>query len=293
MTMNREIIIEKLNDLKERGFEVPSEDMIKTNEEIEKIKESAKINTELLDFISENIKPGMTTEELDKIAHDFIISKGAVPALLGEPSPLGSHDYPKSTSISINNEICLGIPNTDTVLKDGDIVSVCIPIVYNGYCSDLSRMFMIGNVNDEAKRLVEVAKECLYKEIQAIKPWGHIGDIVDAVEKHAHANGYSVFDKIGHGIGVTVFEDPTFGPKGVGLDALLGEPTFGEDKIGQGMVLAPGMVLSLEPPINEGSKDWYLDKNNGWTIYTNDGKLSAQWGYTVLVTESGAEIICK
>lgn len=274
MTINREAVIEKLKDLKEQGFEVPSEDMIKTNEEIEKFKESAKINTELLDLIAENIKPGMTTDELDKIAHEFLESKGAKSEHLN--FKLDEHIYPKSISTSVNNEIYFGIPSSNRVLKDGDIVNVCSNISYNGYFSDSSRMFMVGNVSDEAKRLVEVAKECLHKGIESIKPWGHIGDIVHAVEEHAKVNGYSVFDGMGHGLSRIAPEEPFFGPNK-----------------GQGMVLAPGMVISLAPVINQGKKDWYIDKDNGFTMYTKDGKLSAQWEQSMIVTENGVEILAK
>ena len=292
MTLNRENVINKLKELKEKGYIVPSENMIKTKDEIEKIKEVAKINTELLDLIEKNIKVGISTDELDKIAYDFTISKGAVPILLDAPNNFGTHKYPKSLSISVNNEIYFGIPDSDIVLKDGDIINVDATTEYNGYYADASRMFMVGNVSDEAKRLVKVAKECIDKGIEAIKPWGHIGDIVHAVEEHAKANGYSVFDMMGHGTGFTVLEEPIFGPNGVGFDALFDSPSWGETKVGQGMILAPGMVLALGPAINEGKKDWYIDKYNGFTMYTADGKLSAQWEKMIVVNEDGIEIIC-
>ncbi len=292
--MNRTEVIEKLKELKEKGFVVPSEDMIKTEDEIKIIKECAKINTEVLDLIEKNIKSGISTEELDNIAHEFIISKGAKSEYLNFKSHLGEHIYPKSISISVNNEIYLGIPNTNIVLKEGDIVNVDSHISYNGYCSDASRMFMIGSVSQEAKRLVEVAKECLDKAIETVKPWVHVGDIVDAVEKHAENNGYSTFNLLGHGVGRMVPEEPVFGPNGVGFHVVLGNTkTFGQNKLGQGMILAPGMVISLEPAINEGKNDWYIDKDNGFTIYTDDGKLSAQWEQSMIITEDGVEIICK
>ena len=234
---------EKLKSLKERGFEVPSHNIIKTKEQIEKIKESAKINNAVLDLVAENIKAGMTTEEIDKLVHDFTISQGAIPA------PLGYHDFPKSVCTSINDEICHGIPSSDRVLKDGDIINVDVSTIYNGYYSDASRMFMIGNVSEEAKRLVEVTKECLYKGIEAVKPWGHLGDI--------------------------------------------GDPFVYHYKGAKGMVLVPGMIFTIEPMINQGEPDLYIDADNGWTSYTDDGKLSAQWEHMILVTEDGVEILSK
>ena len=294
MTVNREAIIDKLKDLKDKGYIVPSEDMIKTSDEIKKIRKAAKINTELLDLIAKNIKPGMTTDELNTIAHEFIESKGAVPMQLDSPNYSGTHKFPKSSIISVNNEMFYGIPSSDRVLKDGDIVNVIIPIMYDGYCSHESRMFMIGNVSDEAKRLVEVAKECIDKGIEAIKPWGDIRDIVHAVEEHAKVNGYSLFNMIGHGTGRSVREEPIFGSNGIGIDTLFAkEQGLCPNKVGQGMILAPGMAISLEPAINEGKKDWHIDKDNGFTMYTDDGKLSAQWEHTMLVTEDGVEILCK
>ena len=295
MTINREAVIEKLKDLKSQGFEVPSEDMIKTNDEIQKIREASKINTELLDLIAENIKSGMTTEEIDNIANEFVISKGAESTLIDYPNGPRTHKFPKSISLSINDEIYFGIPSSNVVLKDGDIVNIDTHIRYQGYCSDASRMFMIGNVSNEAKRLVEVANECLHKGIEKVKPWGHIGDIIDAVEKHAEGNGYSVFNLMGHGVGRNVPEEPIFGPNGIGgMGVVLGNtPTLGTNKVGKGMILAPGMVISIEPAINEGERDWNVDRDNGFTIYTNDKKLSAQWEHTMLVTENGVEILCK
>ena len=194
------------------------------------------------------------------------------------PAPLGYHDFPKSVCTSINDEICHGIPSPDRVLKDGDIINVDVSTIYNGYYSDASRMFMIGNVSEEAKRLVEVTKECLYKGIEAVKPWGHLGDIGAAIEAHAKANGYSVVEEFGgHGIGLEFHEDPfVYHYKGA-----------------KGMVLVPGMIFTIEPMINQGEPDLYIDADNGWTSYTDDGKLSAQWEHMILVTEDGVEILSK
>ena len=263
----------KLNELKKLGYEVPTHDIIKNKEQIEKIKESAKINNAVLDEVQKNIKAGMTTEDINKIVHDYTISQGATPA------PLGYGGFPKSVCTSINSEICHGIPSEDIVLKDGDIINVDVSTIYNGYYSDASRMFMIGNVSENAKRLVEVTKECLEEGMKAVKPWGHIGDIGAAIQEHAEKNGYSVVrDFGGHGIGLQFHEDPF---------------VFHYGAKNEGMILVPGMIFTIEPMINEGGYDLYIDAENEWTAYTDDGSLSAQWEHMILVTEEGIEILAK
>ncbi len=263
----------KLNELKKLGYEVPTHDIIKNKEQIEKIKESAKINNAVLDEVEKNIKAGMTTEDINKIVHDYTISQGAIPA------PLGYGGFPKSVCTSINSEICHGIPSEDIVLKDGDIINVDVSTIYNGYYSDASRMFMIGNVSENAKRLVEVTKECLEEGMKAVKPWGHIGDIGAAIQEHAEKNGYSVVrDFGGHGIGLQFHEDPF---------------VFHYGAKNEGMILVPGMIFTIEPMINEGGYDLYIDAENEWTAYTDDGSLSAQWEHMILITEEGIEILAK
>lgn len=263
----------KLNELKKLGYEVPTHDIIKNKEQIEKIKESAKINNAVLDEVEKNIKAGMTTEDINKIVHDYTISQGAIPA------PLGYGGFPKSVCTSINSEICHGIPSEDIVLKDGDIINVDVSTIYNGYYSDASRMFMVGNVSENAKRLVEVTKECLEEGMKAVKPWGHIGDIGAAIQEHAEKNGYSVVrDFGGHGIGLQFHEDPF---------------VFHYGAKNEGMILVPGMIFTIEPMINEGGYDLYIDAENEWTAYTDDGSLSAQWEHMILVTEEGIEILAK
>ena len=264
---------EKLNEFKKQGIEVPSKKIIKNKEQIEKIRESGKINIAALDLVAKNIKAGMTTEDINQIIHEYTISQGAIPA------PLDFHGYPKSACTSINNEVCHGIPSKDVVLKDGDIVNVDVSTIYNGYFSDSSRMFMIGNVSDEAKKLVEVTKECLMKGIEAVKPWGRLGDIGAAIQEHAEKNGYSVVrDFGGHGIGLEFHEEPFVCHYG---------------KKNQGMLLVPGMIFTIEPMINQGAYGLHVDKENGWTAYTNDGLLSAQYEQMILVTEDGIEILAK
>lgn len=263
----------KLINLKRKGYIVPTKNLIKTKEQIEGIKKSAEINNGLLDLISENIKEGMTTEEIDKLAYDYTISKGGIPA------DLNYDGFPKSICVSINNEVCHGIPRKDVILKNGDIVNVDATTILNGYYSDASRMFMIGEVNEEARNLVQVAKECLNKGLEAVKPWGFLGDIGAAIQEYAESNGYSVVrDFGGHGVGLDIHEEPFI---------------FHFGKRGTGMVLAPGMVFTIEPMINAGSHEIFIDENNGWTALTTDGSLSAQWEHTVLVTENGIEIISR
>ena len=213
----------------------------------------------------------MSTEEIDKLVYDFTVNKGAIPA------PLNYGGFPKSVCVSINDVVCHGIPSEDTVLMDGDIVNVDVSTIYNGYYSDASRMFMIGNVSEEDEKLVRVAKECLDKGFEAVKPWGFLGDIGAVIQEHAEANGFSVVRAFGgHGVGVKFHEDP--------FVAHVGER-------GEGMVLVPGMVFTIEPMLNQGDYEVFVDEDDDWTVFTEDGGYSAQWEYTVLVTEDGAEII--
>ena len=264
---------EKLKILKSEGHIVPPRNIIKNKEQIEGIRKSAAINNGALDLVAKHIKEGMSTEEINKLVHDYTVGQGAIPA------PLNYQGFPKSVCTSINDEVCHGIPSEDIILKSGDIVNVDVSTIYNGYYSDASRMFMIGDVDAEAKRLVEVAKECLRRGVEAVKPWGFLGDIGAAVQEYAESNGYSVVrDFGGHGVGISFHEDPFV-------------PHVG--KRGEGMVLVPGMIFTIEPMINQGEYDIFVDAENDWTALTEDGGLSAQWEYTVLVTEDGVEIIAE
>ena len=261
---------EKIQGFKNKGYEVPDRSIIKTPAQIEKIKASAKINNEILDLVGEKIKAGMTTNEIDQIVHDYTVSQGAVPA------PLGYSGFPKSCCTSVNDQICHGIPD-DYVLKDGDIINVDVSTILDGYYSDASRMYMIGEVSDNAKRLVEVTKECLLKGIEKVKPWTRLGEVAHAVQQHAESNGYSVVREFGgHGIGLEFHEDPF---------------VFHYGSKNEGMLMVPGMIFTIEPMINEGKKELYIDAENEWTSYTDDGKLSAQWEHMILVTENGCEIL--
>ncbi len=264
---------EKLQSLKHKGFEVPTRDIIKNKEQIDGIKKSCEINDAVLDLVASKIKEGMSTEEIDVLVHDYTVKRGAIPA------PLNFQGFPKSVCTSINEEICHGIPSKDIILKSGDIINVDVSTIFNGYYSDASRMFMIGEVSEEAKKLVQVSKECLDKGIEAIKPWGFLGDIGAVIQEHAEKNGFSVVrDFGGHGVGISFHEEPFVAHYG---------------KRGEGMILAPGMIFTVEPMINEGTCELFVDEENDWTAITEDGLLSSQWEHTVLVTEDGVEILAK
>ena len=185
--------------------------------------------------------------------------------------------FPKSVCTSVNDVICHGIPSPDEILQDGDIINVDVTTILDGYYADASRMFCIGQVSDEAKKLVEVTKESVDLALAEVKPWGHLGDIGEVISKHVYAHGYTVLHDIGgHGVGNDFHEEPYVCHIG---------------KKGTGMLLVPGMVFTIEPMVNEGEEDFFQDEENGWTIYTEDGSLSAQWEYTVAITEDGVEVI--
>lgn len=253
------------------GHMIPDKDMLKSKEQIEGIRESSKINIAVLDYVASHIREGMTTEEIDRMVYEETTRLGGIPA------PLHFDGYPKSVCTSINEQVCHGIPSEDVVLKSGDIVNVDVSTVYKGYFSDSSRMFCIGSVTEEAARLVRVAKECMEKGIEQVKPWNFLGDMAEAVHSHALKNGCSVVRDIGgHGIGLEFHEEP-----------FVSYVT----KRGTEMLMVPGMVFTIEPMVNLGTDEIYIDDGNGWTAYTEDGKLSAQWEVTVLVTEDGCEVL--
>jgi len=262
---------EKILSYKRKGCVVPPRELIKNSEQIEGIKASAKINTAVLDLVAKNIKAGMSTEEIDVLVHDFTVSQGAIPA------PLNFQGFPKSCCTSINDEICHGIPDENVIIKEGDIINVDVSTIYNDYFSDASRMFMIGEVHEDLKKLVKVSKECLDLGLEAVKPWGFLGDLGEAVQTHAEENGYSVVREFGgHGVGIQFHEDPFIAHVG---------------KKGTDMILVPGMIFTIEPMINMGEPDLFVDEANDWTALTEDGYPSAQWEYTVLITETGTEIL--
>lgn len=266
-------IDERLLLLTAEGEIVPDRKILKTPEQIEKIKKSAALNTAVLDHVAKHIHTGMSTEEIDKLVYDYTVSHGGIPA------PLGYEGFPKSVCTSLNNEICHGIPDENIILEEGDIINVDVSTILDGYFSDASRMFTIGQISERAGKIVRVTKECVELGLAAAKPWAHLGDIAHAINSHAQANGYSVVEDIGgHGIGLEFHEDPF-------VSYVIPE--------GTGMVLVPGMMFTIEPMINEGSPDFFVDEDNDWTVYTEDDGLSAQIEYMVLITETGAEILTK
>lgn len=254
-----------------KGHTVPSRSLIKTPEQIEKIRESAAINIAVLDYVAAHIGIGTTTEEIDKWVYEETTRRGAIPA------PLNFQGFPKSVCTSVNEEVCHGIPSPDVVLKDGDIINVDVSTNYHGYYSDSSRMFCIGSVSPEKQKLVDVTKEAVELGLAQVKPWGFLGDIGQVINDHAQKHGYSVVREIGgHGVGLEFHEEPWV--------------SFISKK-GTEMVMAPGLMFTIEPMINMGRADIYEDEENGWTIRTDDGMPSAQWEIQVLVTEDGYEVI--
>ncbi|MDD8049399.1 MAG: type I methionyl aminopeptidase [Thomasclavelia sp.] len=266
-------IYEKLDKLHSEGIRVPEKWMIKSNTQIKKIKDAAVVNNGLLDYIEEHIKAGLSTDDINDMAIEYLKKHNA------RSADYNYEGYPKHLCTSINDVVCHGIPSKDVILKDGDIINVDCTTQFKGYNADASRMFMIGNVSKEAKDLVDVTKECLEIGCKSIKPWkSYVGDIGIAIEKYAHEKGYSVVREFcGHGIGKKMHEDPYVFHFNAHQDTVL---------------LVPGMVITIEPMINQGKRDVCIGEDD-WTIYTVDGKLTAQWEYTILITEEGYEIISK
>lgn len=263
----------KLCKLASQGHMVPDRSLLKTPEQIHMIKKSADLNTAVLDHVAAHIKAGISTAEINTLVHDYTTEHGGIPA------PLNYQGFPKSVCTSVNNVVCHGIPDENEILLDGDIVNVDISTNLAGYFSDASRMFTIGNISSSTQKLLDVTQECVTRGLAAAKPWGHLGDIAHAINSYAQANGYAVVEDIGgHGIGLEFHEDPFVSyvtPKG------------------SEMVLVPGMMFTIEPMINEHGPDFFVDEDNGWTVYTTDGSLSAQIEYMVLITETGVEILTK
>ncbi len=262
---------EKIREYERKGHLVPDRSLIKTAKDVEGIRESAKINIAVLDEIGDKIHVGMTTQEIDDIVYNTTVKMGGIPA------DLHYEGYPKSVCTSVNDQVCHGIPSKDVVLRDGDIVNVDCSTILNGYFSDSSRMFMLGNVREDWKKLVQVTYECVEKGIEMVKPWTFLGDMGHAVHQHALDHGYSVVKEIGgHGCGLEFHEDPYV--------SYVSAP-------GTEMLMVPGMCFTIEPMVNMGTDEIFQDEDNGWSIYTADGKPSAQREVQVLVTETGCEIL--
>lgn len=257
----------------ERGKEVPTRELIKTPEQIEGIREAGKLNTAVLDEVARNIREGMSTLEIDKIVYDYTTQHGGIPA------PLNYEGYPKSVCTSINEVVCHGIPKESDILVEGDIINVDCTTILNGYFADASRMFIIGNTTPEKEQLVRVAKECLEIGMNAAHPYCFVGDIGNAIQKHAKKYNYGIVrDLCGHGVGNAFHEEPDvmhYGRKGTG------------------MLLVPGMVFTIEPMVNMGTWRVFTDADDpyGWEVISEDEKPSAQWEHTFLMTEEGLEIL--
>lgn len=246
---------------------------IKTPEQIEKMRIAGQLTAKVLEAVSQFIKPGMTTMELDTFCERYIID-----TLGAKPGSKGQYGYPYSVNTSLNHVICHGMPSTKQILKSGDIVNVDITVIHDGYYGDSSKMFCIGKVPAHAQRLVDVTQQCLYKGIAVVKPGITLGDIGHAIQSHAENNHYSVVrEYCGHGIGQKMHEDPQV--------MHYGTP-------GTGLTLQEGMVFTIEPMINQGKADIKHIQKDGWNIaITKDRMLSAQWEHTILVTKNGFEIL--
>ena len=244
---------------------------IKSPEEIAGIRKSCQLTKHILDIMGERIEAGITTDDINEWVHDLTLENGGIPA------PLNYRGFPKSVCTSINNVILHGIPD-GTILKDGDIINVDVTSIVDGYYGDASRMFYVGTPSGEAKKLVDITRECLYLGIKQVRPGSSVGHIGHAIQRHAEKNGYSVVREfVGHGIGIDFHEPPDilhFGRKG------------------RGPVLRMGMTFTVEPMINAGSAEC-LTLKDGWTTVTADGSLSAQWEHTVAVTKTGVDVLTE
>lgn len=243
---------------------------IKTSAEIEKMRIAGRLATEVLDMITPYVQVGITTEELDQLCYDYIVNvQQAIPA------PLNYNGFPKSICTSVNHQVCHGIPGQKK-LKDGDILNIDITIIKGGYHGDTSRMFIVGKPSVQAKRLIDIAYECLWIGINQVKPDAYLGDVGHAIQRYAEANHFSVVrEYCGHGIGQRFHEEPQV--------LHYGDPQTG-------IKLQPGMIFTIEPMVNAGKRHVKL-LPDGWTVVTKDHKLSAQWEHTVLVTDSGVEVL--
>jgi methionyl aminopeptidase len=248
---------------------------VKAPHEVEGMRVAGRLASEVLDFIAPHIRPGVSTEQLDRLCHDYMVNvQGTVPAPLNYAPP-GHRPYPKSICTSVNHQVCHGVPG-DKVLRAGDILNIDITVIKDSWHGDTSRMFYVGEPTVQAKRLCESTYECMWKGIERVKPGAYLGDIGAAIQKHAESRGFSVVREFcGHGIGQRFHEEPQVLHYG---------------RAGQGVRLQAGMTFTIEPMINAGKRD-IRQMNDGWTIVTADHSLSAQWEHTVLVTAEGYEIL--
>lgn len=263
----------KILSWQNKGKLVPTRDLIRTPEEIEGIRRAGVVNTGVLDEVGKHIRAGMSTLEIDEICMDYCNKHGAIPACLNYEG------FPKSVCTSINEVVCHGIPKAEDILEEGDIINVDFTTILDGFYADASRMYIIGKTSPEKEQLVRVAKECLKIGAEAAKPYCFVGDIGYAIEKHAKKYHYGVVrDLCGHGVGLKFHEQPDV-------------PHYGRK--GQGMLLVPGMVFTIEPMINMGSWRVFIDAEDpyGWEVISEDELPSAQWEHTFLMNEHGVEIL--
>lgn len=245
---------------------------IKTAEDLAKMRVAGRLAAEVLEMIAPYVKPGVTTGELDKICHNFMVNEqDAIPA------PLNYHGFPRSICTSINEVVCHGIPSDSKKLKDGDIVNIDITVIKQGFHGDTSQMFCVGKTAPHSERLVKVSQECLYKAIDLVKPGITLGDIGHVIQQHAEKNYYSVVrEYCGHGIGLEFHEEPQvlhYGQKGTGL------------------TIEEGMTFTIEPMLNAGKRFVKLNQKDGWTVTTKDGRPSSQWEHTLAITSNGCEVL--
>ena len=244
---------------------------IKSEQDIEKLRISGRLAAQVLQMIGEHVKPGVTTEYLDDLCHDYIVN-----TLKVIPANVGYHGYTKTTCISPNEVVCHGIPSSKTILKDGDIINIDVAVIKDGFYGDTSRMYYVGQVKPEAKKLVDTTYEAMRAGIHAVKPGATLGDIGYAIQSVAHREGFSIVrEYCGHGIGQVYHEQPSV--------LHYGQP-------GQGLVLKKGMVFTIEPMVNVG-KARVKELKDGWTVVTTDKSLSAQWEHMVAVTDTGFEVL--
>jgi methionyl aminopeptidase len=245
--------------------------IIKNSEQTEGIRKSCRLAAQALDFAGQFVQQGVSTGFINAKIEEFIISHGAIPATKGY------NGYPMSSCISLNEVVCHGIPSEQTVLKEGDILNIDITTILDGYYGDTSRMFTVGEISLEAKSLIKATKQCLNLGIQQVKPGNYFGNIGFVISRYARANGYSVvYEFCGHGVGVNFHEAPN-------VDHTSRKNT--------GQLMKQGMIFTIEPMINQGKPSTDIDKKDGWTARTVDGKLSAQFEHTILVTETGFEVL--
>ncbi len=262
---------QKIRQYELQGHIVPPREILKNEKDLQGIRDSSKLNVAILDAVGEMIKEGISTQDIDDLVVKMTADMGGIAA------PLNYEGYPKSVCTSINEVVCHGIPSPDRILQNGDIINVDVSTIYKGYYSDSSRMYIIGETTPEKKKLVEVTKECVDLGLQMVKPWNFLGDMAQVINDHAKENGFSVVIDIGgHGVGFDFHEEP-----------FVSYVT----KAGTEMLMVPGMVFTIEPMINMGTARIYIDDEDGWTVYTDDGLPSAQWEITVAVTEDGHEVL--